>query len=267
MRTRKIALTGPAAAKVHGLDGFRDDVWPLLWCVPNGSDAGERLVEVRRWEQPILTDAGLVAPIATVLRHLDVIPVDLLGREDRISPADRIELALEHALRLGIEPTLARGGRHLGENKLREILHRRGAEPPTESYAETRAAQLFRTLGREPWRQIVIPVAEGESLRADFMIPFRDGPRPDVVRPEHGLLIEVDSREFHEQQFERDHAKQTTYALLGYHFMTVTPYQVEYRADRLLRAVNGVLDRDRPKRTPGAKPSSKRQLLVAAEAA
>ncbi len=243
MRTWNIALTGPAAAAVHGLDGFREYEWPLLWCVPNGGHTGERIIQVRKWQEPAYTEEGQLAPIATVLRHLDAVPEDLIGRDDAMEPSDRIELAVEHAVRLGTNPFVAGGGRHKSEGKLREILRRRGSEPPTESYAETRAVQVLRILGREPWRQVIIGPTGRGGLRGDFMIPFRSGPRPEVIRPEHGLIIEVDSREFHEQQFERDHDKRTTYDRLGYHFMTITPNMVEHRTQRLLDSVEGALGR------------------------
>jgi hypothetical protein len=238
-----MALTGPAAAAIHQLDGFRDQEWPLMWCVPNCGDAAGGIIQVRQWEEPLLREEGPVAPITTVLRHLGARADWLKGRTDGVAPADRIELAVEHAARLGVTPKAARGGRQRAEAELRIILRRRGQEPATESYAETRALQLMRQLGREPWRQIPIGPTSKGGLRADFMIPFRSGPRPSIFRPDHGLLVEVDSREFHEKQFERDHDKRITYDRLGFHFMTITPRQVEKQPRPLLLSVQGALQR------------------------
>jgi hypothetical protein len=103
MRQRKIALTGPAAAALYGLDGFREQIWPLLWCVPNGCATGDRLVQLRKWKVPVWVEQQAVAPIEVVLRHLNAAPTDLFAREDGISPIDRVELAVEHACREGTE--------------------------------------------------------------------------------------------------------------------------------------------------------------------
>jgi hypothetical protein len=243
MRQRKIALTGPAAASAYALDGFREQLWPVMWCAPISSDSAPRLIRVRDWKEPDLVDDVLVAPMATVLRHLNAVPDDLLGRPDGLEPIERVELAVEHALRLGIVPTVALGGRQTGDALLRKIVNQRRGEPPTESYAETRAAQLLRTRGSEPWRQIAIGGTGPGSRRADFMIPFRPGPRPAVIRPDHGLLIEIDSREFHEGRFEEDHHRGSAYDALGYHWIAVTPNQVEKRPAEVLQSVEGALRR------------------------
>lgn len=243
MQPRTLALTGPAAAALQQLDGFRDQTWPLLWCAPNGSHRADRVVTVRHWQDPVLLHDVAVAPIATVLRHLNARPGDLLDRDDNLAPIDRVELAVEHACREGTVPTAARGGRQSGDILLRQVLARRYGLPPTESYAETRAAQLLRTRGTEPWRQIWIGTAGKGGLRADFMIPFRHGIRPSVVLPHHGLLVEIDSREFHENQFERDHERTTTFDALGYHWISVTPNQVEHQSHQVHRAIDGALRR------------------------
>lgn len=61
-----------------------------------------------------------------------------------ICARDRIELALEDALRLGwVDLTTlrraTRGGRTRGDQLLREVLELRSDEPPAESFAEVRA--------------------------------------------------------------------------------------------------------------------------------
>jgi hypothetical protein len=252
MRQRKIALTGPAAAAMYGLDGFREQTWPLLWCAPNGSDTDIRVITMRDWPEPVLVQNAQIAPMETVLRHLNAKPKDLLGRQDGLRPLDRVELAVEHAFRLGVEPAAARGGRQSGDALLRQVLRQRGDQPPTESYAETRAAQLLRGHACEPWRQIWIGPEGRGGLRADFMIPFRRGPRPATVLPSHGLLVELDSREFHEGQFERDHDRGGTLNALGYHWISITPTQVETHPHDVLRSIDGALRRGRAARSPTA---------------
>lgn len=50
--------------------------------------------------------------------------------------------------------------------------------------------------------------------------------------PADGLVLEVDSREFHHNRFEEDHARETTYDLLGYSWMSFTPNQLEHSPAR-----------------------------------
>jgi hypothetical protein len=45
-----------------------------------------------------------------------------------------------------------------------------------------------------------------------------------------GLLLEIDSREFHDGRFEEDHQRQTTYDLLGFWWTTFTPTQLEQQS-------------------------------------
>lgn len=84
-----------------------------------------------------------VCSVELVARHLHAFPADLVSRADGIAPIDRVELAVEHILRLG-HTRAARGGSMSGDALLRSVLLRRGNNVPTESYAETRAVQRFR---------------------------------------------------------------------------------------------------------------------------
>jgi hypothetical protein len=178
-----------------------------------------------------------------VLRHLNVVPSDLHGIDDKITSVDRVELAVEHALRKGITLGSRRGGRTSGDALLSEVVARRGDEPATESYAETRAVQLFRSWGITPWRQIPVRQNGRIVFRADFMLPFEPTGRPDLIRPSHGLLVEVDGREFHENEFEHDKHRGVTYDELGYHWSVVTPNQVERRPALVRRALEGAFRR------------------------
>jgi very-short-patch-repair endonuclease len=75
------------------------------------------------------------------------------------------------------------------------------------------------------------------------MVPFRPARRPEVFRPAMGLLVEIDSREFHEGQFDRDHRRGSTYDELGYHWVSFTPNQIEKEPDLVRRALLGALSR------------------------
>jgi very-short-patch-repair endonuclease len=242
MTHRRIAMTGPYAAAVYGLDGFKDIDWPQLWCAPIGGESGERVVRTRRWETPVEVADVQLCPIETVVRHLNAIPLDLVRPADRIAPIDRVELAVEHALRDGVKVCAARG-RGSGDKMLHAVLERRGNVVPTESYAETRAVQLLRTWEVVPWRQIPIVRKGRIEFRADFMIPFARQRRPETIRASMGLLVEVDSREFHEGQFERDHRRGALYNELGYHWITVTPNQIEHEPALVRRSLVGALRR------------------------
>jgi hypothetical protein len=226
--SRQLALTGPAAAALWKLDGYRDQSWAPLWCAPANGRPGPDIIRTRLWTPPVDIDGTLVAPVATVLRHLawpsatvapgTVTPGTVTpGTLDQL---DLAELALEHALReryITLDKLVARGGNHPGDQLLRKVMDRRPAgEPPTESYAETRAVQRFRSIDQEPWRQV--PIINGRSKhRADFLLAYLFSrtrprrtpmPRPKLTTPSMGVLVEIDSREFHESRFEEDHARE-----------------------------------------------------------
>ena len=132
MRHRRLALTGPAAAALYQLDGFRDYKWPHSWCVPWGNNTypGDRTVQARRWEVPQMIGDIPVCSVELVVRHLHAFPTDLVSRADGIAPIDRVELAVEHILRLGHTLCAARGGSMSGDALLRSVLLRRGNNVP-----------------------------------------------------------------------------------------------------------------------------------------
>ena len=229
------ALTGAQAAARWGLDGFRGRDWPLLFCAPYASSPGKGILRTRLWSVPVIVDGVALAPVATVLRHIGA--MTLSGRIDAL---DLVEFALEHALRDGmveLAGLTAGGGAQPGDALLRRVLARRPRnEPPTESYAETDAVQRFRSIGLEPWRQIPI-IGAGRMLRADFMISAKRRRRPVVFRPSDGVLVEIDSREFHEGRFEEDHARETAYDALGFRWLSFTPNQIEHQWNRVAKAI------------------------------
>jgi hypothetical protein len=248
MRHRRLALTGPAAAALYNLDGFREYEWPQSWCTPWGSKTspGDRTIQARKWQAAELVGDVAVCPLELVARHLHAFPADLQSLADKITPMDRVELAVEHMLRTGHTVQASPGGSMSGDALLRAVLQRRGSNVPTESYAETRAVQRLREWDIQPWRQIPIIEKGRTKFRADFMIPFRRRRRPELVRPSDGLLVEIDSREFHENQFDRDHDRGSTYDALGYHWISVTPNQIEHQPERVRKALEGARKRAQP---------------------
>ena len=241
-----VALTGPAAAARLGLDGFRDQEWYPRWCAPASTRAAPGVIRTRAWAEPVVIDELRVAALSVVLRHLDG-----MGTVDRLFEDERVELAVEHSLRDGgvtIEKLRVGGGAAPGDVLLRRVLARRPpGEPPTDSYAETRAVQRMRSIGLVPWRQV--PVLGPRRNRADFMLPYRPSkrrllpPRPEVFLPPHGVLVEIDSREYHEARFEEDHARETNYDELGFVWRSFTPNQIEHDWPRVARVLERALAR------------------------
>ncbi len=234
------ALTGPAAAALWKLDGFRDQTWPALWCCPRSAKYEPGVIRARAWSAPTVIDGIPVAPVSLVLRHLDGV------RPPRgIDQLDLVEFAVEHAMRDGLvtlNSLWSGGGADPGDMLIRKVLRRRPkGEPPTESYAETDFFQRLRGSGIHTWRQV--PIIGGRSpRRSDFMASPRPRRRPRFFQPHDGVLLEVDSREFHDNHFEEDHLRDLTYAELGYRWLSFTPRQIETEWPRVLAVIRSNLE-------------------------
>jgi hypothetical protein len=242
-------LTGPIAAAQHGLDGFRECAWPEMLCSPASQHPKSGVLRTRRWHDPMVVgDLTLAHPIL-ILRHLANGLEECGEQPDGLSIRDRVEMAVEHALRLRLV-TVAdlqiRSSRSIGDRTLHEVMQLRGDDPPTESYAETRAVQILRSWEIKCFRQLWIYERGRPKHRVDLVIPFdQKAKRPEVLTVDVGLLLEVDSREFHDGRFEQDHARQTTYDLLGFAWTSFTPTQLERQRNRERLALQGTLDRAR----------------------
>jgi hypothetical protein len=238
---RTAVLTGAAGAAKLGLDGFRDIEWPALWCSPSTTRRQEGLIRTSKWMQPVLVDDQRVAHPVLILRHIGEQMKVLGSQPDRLKALARIEYAVEHCLREGfvtLEDLHEPHGRGAGDQLLRELLYLRGDEPAAESYAEVSAIQLLRSWGLHCWRQLAVTENGRIKHRVDFVIPFdQTRCRPTQLQPNDGLLLEVDSHEFHVGRFEEDHQRQTTYDLLGFRWTTVTPNQLRDSPNRVRRAI------------------------------
>jgi hypothetical protein len=244
VRTRELALTGPAAAALMNLDGFRDLKWTPAWCSKHPRVPGPDVIQTRRWLTPIELHGHVVAHPILVLRHLGRLD---LQQRDGISARDRVELALEHCLRDGLirlDDLRVGGGSNSGDQLIREILRLRGREPATESYAETRWVQCLRANGLRCWRQF--PILDGHRIihRVDTVVPFdQRRKRPVVLLPSDGVLVEVDSRKFHEDRFEEDHQRESNYDRLAFHWISLTPNQVEHQPAKAILALHGAIQK------------------------
>jgi Protein of unknown function (DUF559) len=241
------AFTGPFAARLLGLDGFRDIEWPIAVCQPVEREAEPNIIRVRKWHPSSEVEGVPVAHPALVLRHLglDERALKHAASVDGIKPLDRIEFATEHVLRnksATIEQMRVRGSHDNGDRLLHLVLDRREDTPPTESYAETDAAQLFRSFELRPWRQMHVVSEAGRYLyRCDFVIPFRRRPKPTLLMPHHGLIVEIYGREYHDETFEEDHARQTTYDRMGFHWLTFTANQIARDRKNVRLAIDAVM--------------------------
>ncbi len=258
-----IALTGPAAAALYQLDGFKETIWPLHYTSPYSSRGGPNIIRTRDWESPQMIGEELVAALPIVMRHLNSWPQDLVT-PDGLRAQDRVELAYEHARRLGHNLYIPRAARGPGDDLLRRIRTLVGNEPPTESYAETATLQWARSVGHAPWRQVEVSIG-GKTYRIDFAFPLLgQRSRPNRVRPGEVLFLELNSREFHQHTFEYDTQKRNALDRAGFDHLELTPTEVTRHPTRALATLEAALRKATRSRqsnkslTPAAKTSQGR---------
>jgi hypothetical protein len=248
MRPTVRVIGGAPAAALLGFDGFRDVDWPDAWCAPRTARTACRLTTTFRprvWLPPVDSTCGLVAHPALVLRQLSA---DIAANErvfdrnhDRVRSLDRLELALEFAFHNDLVTTdqlQIKGG--FSGRPLRFLLAQRRNEPATESFAETRFVQLARSFGIVPWRQVWVQVDGREDYRIDFVLPFDDSAaRPRLFSSNDGVGVEVNSKQYHPLNFERDYQKGADYNALRLHWIQVTPNQIERQPLLVRKSING----------------------------
>ena len=240
--THPVVLTGCAAATLYGLDGFREIVWPHRYASHFRGHGGQGILRTRHWLPPQAVDGELIAALPVVLRHLNSYPQDLLDHADGINPQDRIELATEHVRRMGHRVHVPQNAHGPGDALLRRVRQLSGSEPPTESYAETRTLQWFRSVDLHPWRQLEIRIA-GRNYRVDFGISLGIRYRPTHLRPTDVLVCELNSREYHEGTFEEDSDRRNAFDRAGFHHIGLTPNQVTYHPQKAFSSIEGAINR------------------------
>ncbi len=249
-------LGGQAAAALWRFDGFDDfeftdgrtDAPPLVVVVPPGS--GRRGSRRRRLApvEPAVHRHGL--PVTGAAQTLLDLGHDLAARVRRrpdgavvrLDPADRVELAVESALRrvlvreaelLALAERAAPQRR--GRGVLRVVLDRRpvGA-PATESYLETRGIQVLRAAGIPPGMRQVEILHDGAFVaRVDLLLGER-------------VVVEFDGRAVHDRDdaaVARDRRLWTWLTALGYLVGVFTFYDVEWRPSAVVEAVTALLAR------------------------
>ncbi|MEA2460605.1 MAG: hypothetical protein QOH90_782 [Actinomycetota bacterium] len=202
-----------AAAARHGFDGF--DFAPLEFSTTSSRRRGSSDVIVHRVKslarRDVVTIRGIPAtgPTRTLLD---------LGA---VSPENRLELALEHALREGktcipkLRDQLTGAGRGVrGAAKLRRLVDWRGDDyVPAGSPAQVVCMQVMRRF-RLPRGLNEYEIFDGTEFIA----------RPDFYFPEKDMVIEVESWEWHQgrQKLDRDSDRRTALTSRGYRVLTVT---------------------------------------------
>jgi hypothetical protein len=255
----ELALTGPAAAVLLGLEGFDGTTWAEVFCAPITVEPRRDLIRTRRWTSPIVVGNRLVAAPHLVLRHLGCLADEEYLRNeavDGLSVRRRVALAAEHARREN-QVRLAQlefcGGAQLGGYRLREYLQDCGDEPPTESYAETVFWLEARSAGLNLFRQVEVRLPNGKWIRVDFAIAINQGRnrarRPSAVDPLDHLLVEVNGWEHHHDRtaFERDHHRNLALQRLGFTVLHISAAQVMFQPDAVLDYVMAAMRRGRIK--------------------
>lgn len=228
------AISHRAAAMIHRLEGFYNEA---------GYDDVLRhhdtTIEVSSgWKMaPAIRSATLTTNDITIVNGVRVTSVArTLADLGRFVNADRLEFAVEHALRgddrrrpdLWNEDLLAElqdraeKSRQPGAVVLRTVLSRRGLQRPTGSYVETMLVQGMRTIGIELQRQptIVICNRRGRVLHRYF---------PDFADLQVGLLPEIDGRLGHtgDDKVDRDDRRQNE-LIRGFHVIRFHAFRVRH---------------------------------------
>ncbi len=237
-----------SAAQLWGLDEFGGFDRATVVAPMSSGARGPGIVRTRTTPELAVHRSRQVTTVAETL-------VDLGARlrarrrwindPELISPTDRVELAMESAIRFGlcrIEDMMTAveqsSPRRPGRSTLEAVLIRRPSDTPaTESYLETRMVQLLRAAQLpDPQRQVVILDADGIAVsRVDLLIGT-------VVIATDGLAFHTDR-----EQFERDRRQWSMLTALGHHVLVFTAPQVERQPRYVESTVRDLLRRHDPR--------------------
>jgi very-short-patch-repair endonuclease len=226
------AASHRAAAPLWRLAGF-DSGW-IEVTVPRGRRPRPRGVTIHQLPLPpvdlIVVDA---IPTTTPTRTL----LDIAG----VAPAEAVEEALDDALRRKLVSLprlrwrLDGLGRRPGAAMMRRLLAER-ADPTaaTQSVLETRLLRVLRQ------NRLPIPIPQHEIRDRGHLIAVVDFAYPDVV-----LAIEADGYRWHSSrdQWQRDLARRSELARLGWRVIHVTADDLRRRPDHVARTVADALNR------------------------
>ena len=249
------AIAGPAAARLHDLDGFAPrrgkpfavgQRGPVLGeratiagrtpsvNVPRSSGRrGDDLRRVDAFDNVCRIDGLRVIGVTQTLIELGAgLPETQSPGGHRLRAADLVELALESALHQKLT-TLDRirdvldtvGRTSAGAAALRRVLTVRPFDiAATESWLETRAVQVLRAAGIvDLERQVEIRTPSGVRIGR---VDFRRGP----------VIIECDGAEWH-PDFEEDRKRWAALQSAGYLVLPATFQMVEFQTREFIRTM------------------------------
>ncbi len=174
--------------------------------------------------------------------HLRGIPIVSAARAlldfAATATADELErgIAEAYALRLTTEhqlnATIARNPHRYGVGALRAELQREGGPAWTKREAERRMKLLLR--------QANLPTPLTQHWVAGYPADF--------AWPEHRLIVEVDSFQYHGHRwaFERDRRRDATHVLAGYRVIRITWRQLDEEPLMVAATIAAALSASRP---------------------
>lgn len=225
----KAMVSRVAAAALWSLDGTAVPTRPEINV---GRDSARRGSGIHRPCKDWAPDLVDHLPVTSV--PVTLLEMGATGRSDRLSAVEWVELALESALRAGyttpeeLEELISHSdGRVAGRSVLAEVLRQRPpGVKPTGSYLETRFVQVLRQAGLpEPERQVEIHDHLGRVGFFDFRIAK--------------VVIETNGKEDHDpwEATQRDYERADRLEALGYHVLSFSYDQVEYRPEFVVESV------------------------------
>ncbi|MCC6437674.1 MAG: DUF559 domain-containing protein [Acidimicrobiales bacterium] len=232
-------LAGQGAAALVGLDGFDPGSPPTIYRPPGTSGRGPGVRRLELIEDPVEVMGLNVCGVGELLLGLGAELVRRPGCRGAIralDPVELVELAVEAALRRGLTDLdrlrdVVRASRpnRPGRGVLAQVLAERpDGAPPTESYLETRFAQVLRAAGLPQFdRQVELFDDRGEIGRVDF-------------RRDH-VIAELVGKQWHLDRFNADHARYARLTAAGYRLLPFTFDDVERRPEHVARTVDGAL--------------------------
>jgi very-short-patch-repair endonuclease len=234
----EVAVSRESAAALWGFDSF--DVGSATGSVDAIRARSARTRNVHRPTRDIewTTTPAIPFPVTTPTETILALAGTRFSDKRWLSAVDRLELAVESALRqglvtcAGLAAAIEEAPRTLrGKVRLRSFLaNRPPGLVPTESYLETRLVQVARARGVEDIpRQIEVFDGRGRIGRVDFL-------------PE-GVVVECDSEKWHNNPvaFKKDRERRSRLLAAGHPVIEATSDRVEFDADNLVRDIRAAI--------------------------
>lgn len=229
----KVWVSHRAAGAFWTLDDITPGALEFTTCTGIKTSARNTILHCVEAMPPRDVTAVSGLPVTTVHRTL----IDL----GAVVEADAVEIALECALRRRITTTdrlLRRldevGGRgRRGAGVLRAILERRDPKaPPTDSALEVRFLLLVRR------QRLPVPIRQ-QVIRDEFGFVAR----VDFAYPDHGVIVEVESRKHHlsPADWERDLRRHNRLAARGKRVLRITYARMTHDSDGVAREIRTAL--------------------------